>query len=59
VGRGADLHLDRLHATLADRFVADEELMEGFAELYEEYAERFGLEPGVGRRALAEHRARR
>jgi uncharacterized protein YndB with AHSA1/START domain len=52
---GWDLHLDRLGATLDGREVSDVELMEGFAELHERYAEHFGLDPEVGRRALAEH----
>jgi uncharacterized protein YndB with AHSA1/START domain len=55
---GWDLHLDRLEATLDGRELSEAEIMEGFAELHERYAQHFGLDPEPGRRALAEHQSR-
>ena len=54
---GWELTFQRLDALLAGRRLTEEESMEGFAELHERYAESFGLDPEVGRRALAAHRA--
>lgn len=52
---GWEIHLDRLDGHLAGEFVSEGEALEAFAELHERYAERFGLDPEVGRKALAEH----
>jgi uncharacterized protein YndB with AHSA1/START domain len=54
---GWELTFRRLDALLDGRSLTEEEAMEGFAELHERYAESFGLDPEVGRRALAAHEA--
>jgi uncharacterized protein YndB with AHSA1/START domain len=54
---GWELTFRRLDALLAGSPLSEEESMQGFAELHERYAESFGLDPEVGRRALAAHRA--
>ena len=50
---GWHLYFDRLDAHLAGGFLSEEEAHEGFRELHERYAERFGLDPEVGRRHFA------
>jgi uncharacterized protein YndB with AHSA1/START domain len=50
---GWEVHFARLDALLDGRALSEEEAMEDWAALHERYAERFGLDPEVGRRALA------
>jgi uncharacterized protein YndB with AHSA1/START domain len=52
---GWELYLNRLDAHLAGRFLSEEEAHEAFPELHERYAERFQLDPEVGRRMFAQH----
>jgi uncharacterized protein YndB with AHSA1/START domain len=57
---GWELHLDRLDAFLAGgRILSEDALMRAFPELHERYAERFGLDPEVGRRTFAAMQAER
>ena len=53
---GWEVYLNRLDAHLAGRFLSEEEAHEAAPELHERYAERFGLDPEVGRRMFAAHR---
>jgi uncharacterized protein YndB with AHSA1/START domain len=50
---GWDVYFDRLDAHLAGGFISEVEAHEAFPELHERYAERFGLDPEVGRRNFA------
>ncbi len=50
---GWELHFDRLAAFLAGGALSEDDAMRGFPALHEHYAERFGLDPGVGRRTFA------
>ena len=50
---GWEIYLDRLDAHLAGGFLGEEEAHAAFPELHERYAERFGLDPEVGRRSFA------
>lgn len=54
---GWEGHLDRLEAHLAGGFLSDREAFADVRERHDEYAERFGLDPEPGRRAIAEHRS--
>ncbi len=56
---GWELCLDRLAAQLADAPIGLPASMARWPELHERYAEEFGLDPEVGRRAYAEHPAGR
>ena len=53
---GWETHFARLDALLAGAPRGEEEAMEEWGEIHERYAERFGLDPEVGRRALAAYR---
>jgi uncharacterized protein YndB with AHSA1/START domain len=50
---GWEVHFARLDALLAGGALSEAEAMEEWAEIHERYAERFGLDPEVGRRAMA------
>jgi uncharacterized protein YndB with AHSA1/START domain len=50
---GWEVHFTRLDALLAGSTRTEEEAMEAWGEIHERYAEKFGLDPEVGRRALA------
>jgi uncharacterized protein YndB with AHSA1/START domain len=50
---GWETHFARLDALLAGGALSEAEAMEDWAEIHERYAEEFGLDPEVGRRALA------
>jgi uncharacterized protein YndB with AHSA1/START domain len=50
---GWEVHFARLDALLAGGALSEAEAMEDWAEIHERYAERFGLDPEVGRRAMA------
>ena len=50
---GWEAYLARLDAHLAGGFLSEEDAHEGIAERHERYAEAFGLDPEVGRRAFA------
>ncbi len=52
---GWDLCFDRLAALLEGAPLTEAESMEGWPALHERYAETFGIDPEVGRRAFAEH----
>jgi uncharacterized protein YndB with AHSA1/START domain len=52
---GWEAYLSRLDAHLAGGFISEMEAHEPVPELHERYAERFGLDPEVGRRAIAAH----
>jgi hypothetical protein len=54
---GWEVYLDRLGDHLEGRFVSEEDGHAAFPEVHEQYAERFGLDPKVGRRAIAERQA--
>ncbi len=51
---GWHVHFDRLDAFLEGGYMSEADAIERFPEAHERYAERFGLDPEVGRRALAE-----
>ena len=55
---GWEVHFGRLDALLAGSPQGADEGMETWGEIHERYAEKFGLDPEVGRRALAAHKAR-
>ncbi|GAA3645975.1 hypothetical protein GCM10022224_005840 [Nonomuraea antimicrobica] len=50
---GWETYLSRLEPHLAGEFVSEEVAHEPWAELHELYAERFGVDPGPGRRFAA------
>jgi uncharacterized protein YndB with AHSA1/START domain len=50
---GWEVHFARLDSLLAGERLGQEEAMAEWAGLHERYAEEFGLDPEVGRRALA------
>jgi uncharacterized protein YndB with AHSA1/START domain len=50
---GWEAYLDRLDTHLAGDFMSEQEAHEGITEVHERYAERFGLDPEVGRRTIA------
>jgi hypothetical protein len=52
---GWEAHFDKLDAQLEGRSLSDEEAFASLRELNDLYAERFGLDPEIGRRAIAEH----
>jgi uncharacterized protein YndB with AHSA1/START domain len=52
---GWDLCFDRLAALLDDAPITEAESMQGSPALHERYAEHFGIDPELGRRAFAEH----
>jgi uncharacterized protein YndB with AHSA1/START domain len=54
---GWEAYLSRLDAQLGGEFLSVEEAHEPAAELHERYADRFGLDPEVGRRAFANMQA--
>jgi uncharacterized protein YndB with AHSA1/START domain len=56
---GWEVHFDRLDAHLEGRFMSELEAHEAFPEVHERYAGRFGLDPEVGRRAIAEWQAQK
>jgi hypothetical protein len=56
---GWDVHFDRLEAFLAGGSLSVDNAMRAFPELHERYAERFGLDPEVGRRNFAAMHAER
>jgi uncharacterized protein YndB with AHSA1/START domain len=51
---GWEVHFDRLDAHLAGGFMSFDEALRAVPEVHERYAERFGLDPEVGRRRIAE-----
>jgi hypothetical protein len=55
---GWETYFKRLDAHLAAGYLSEEDAHRDIAELHEAYAERFGLDPAVGRRAIAEIQAR-
>ena len=50
---GWEMHLTRLHRHLEGGFLSEDEALDAVPELHERYAERFGLDPEVGRRNFA------
>jgi uncharacterized protein YndB with AHSA1/START domain len=54
---GWEIYFNRLDAHLAGGYLSEEEAHDAFPELHERYAETFGLDPEVGRRTFAQHRA--
>ena len=50
---GWETYFARLDAHLAGGYLSEEEAHEPVADLHERYAERFGLDPEVGRRMIA------
>lgn len=52
---GWDACFERLEAMLAGTPMSERESLEHWPELHERYAERFGLDPELGRRTFAEH----
>ena len=54
---GWDTYLSRLEPHLDGGYLSEEEAHEGWEEHHERYAERFGIDPGPGRRFLADQRA--
>ena len=54
---GWEGYFDRLEAHLAGGFLSEEEAHASLRERHDAYAEKFGLDPEPGRRAIAEHHA--
>jgi uncharacterized protein YndB with AHSA1/START domain len=54
---GWEIYLNRLDAHLSNGFLSEEEAHREFPRLHERYAERFAVDPGVGRRTFARMRA--
>lgn len=52
---GWETYLSRLEPHLAGAHLSDQEAHEPWREIHERYAERFGVDPGPGRRWAAEH----
>ena len=52
---GWDRCLARLEGLLAGEPMGEKESLEAWPEIHERYAEEFGVDPELGRRALAEH----
>lgn len=50
-------HFRLLDAQLEGGFLPQEDAFDVVEDLHEDYAERFGLDPEVGRRAIAEQRS--
>jgi uncharacterized protein YndB with AHSA1/START domain len=50
---GWETYLSRLEPHLAGGYLSEEEAHEPFEEIHERYAERFGIDPGPGRRFAA------
>jgi uncharacterized protein YndB with AHSA1/START domain len=55
---GWETYFKRLDAHLAGGHLSEKDAHEDVGEMHEAYAEAFGLDPGVGRRAIAEIQAR-
>jgi uncharacterized protein YndB with AHSA1/START domain len=55
---GWDRVFARLGGLLAGQPLGEQESLEAWPEVHEDYAERFGVDPEIGRRALAEHPSR-
>jgi uncharacterized protein YndB with AHSA1/START domain len=55
---GWETYLSRLEPHLAGEYVSEELAHETWEEIHERYVERFGADPGPGRRFAAELRAR-
>lgn len=47
---GWDAYFSRLDAHLAGKYLSEEEAHDSWGEVHERYAERFGVDPGPGRR---------
>jgi uncharacterized protein YndB with AHSA1/START domain len=56
---GWEIYLNRLDAHLANGFLSEEEAHEQFPRLHERYAERFAVDPEVGRRTSTRMRGPR
>ncbi len=56
---GWDLCLDRLDALLGGAPLPEADSLERWPDLHERYAEHFGIDPQVGRKAFAEHPTQR
>ena len=54
---GWEVYLNRLDSHLGGGFLSEEDAHDAWPELHELYAERFGLDPEVGRRMMAAMRA--
>jgi uncharacterized protein YndB with AHSA1/START domain len=55
---GWEAYLNRLESHLAGGYLSEQEAHANIAEMHERYVERFGLDPGVGRRTIAAMRER-
>jgi uncharacterized protein YndB with AHSA1/START domain len=56
---GWDRCFARLEALLRGEPMSEKESLEGWSELHERYAAEFGVDPALGRQALAEHDSQR
>jgi uncharacterized protein YndB with AHSA1/START domain len=56
---GWELCFERLAGLLGGTPIGEDESLERWPELHERYAEAFGLDPEVGRRAFAQHPSQR
>jgi len=56
---GWDRCFARLDALLAGEQMSERDSLQAWPEIHERYAERFGVDPELGRKALAEHQAQR
>jgi uncharacterized protein YndB with AHSA1/START domain len=52
---GWDVHFARLDAHLAGAPLSEEQYLEPLVELTDFYSERFGIDPEIGRRAIAQY----
>jgi hypothetical protein len=55
---GWDCCFARFDALLAGKPISEADSLQAWPESHEQYAERFGVDPELGRRAFAEHEAR-
>lgn len=56
---GWDCCFERFDALLTGEPIGEADSLHGWPEIHEQYAERFGVDPELGRKTFAEHQAQR